>query len=354
MRFSRSRNLVGLDIGDSSIKMVELKEKGRGQEYNLNTLACESLSPEAIVDGSIMDSGLVIETIQKICQEHRLRNTMVATALSGHSVIIKRVSLPVMNEEELSESISWEAEAYIPFDIDDVNIDYQILEGSSLAGEGNMDVLLVAVKKETINDYTSVITQAGMTPVVVDVDAFALQNCYEANYDMERGKTVALVDIGSSVSTITILQGGTSVFWRDLSMGGNQFTDAIQKELNLSSEQADRMKRGEEVEGVPDENVSSILSAVGSELGDGIQKTVDFFKATAATDEPLDGIYLTGGTSQVAGIRKTLEERFQTQVETLNPFRRVAPGGVSPDDLNALAPHAAVAVGLALRKAGDR
>lgn len=355
MLFSRSKNLVGLDIGDSSIKVVELQERGRGQGFTLGTLACESLSPEAIVDGSIMDSGLVIETIQKIWQEHRIRSMQVATALSGHSVIIKRVSLPVMNEEELAESISWEAETYIPFDIDDVNIDYQILEGSSLAGEGNMDVLLVAVKKETINDYTSVISQAGMTPTIVDVDAFAMQNCFEVNYDPESGKTVALVDIGSSVTTITILQGGTSVFWRDLSMGGNQFTDAIQKELNLSSEQAERLKRGEEVEGIPFENVIPILSAVSHDLGDGIQKTVDFFKATAATDEPLDSIYLTGGTSSVSNLRQSLEERFGTTVEILNPFRRVSPGGgAAPDELNRLAPHAAVAVGLALRKAGDR
>jgi type IV pilus assembly protein PilM len=355
MFFSRSKNLVGLDIGDNSIKVVELKELSRGKAYSVTTLADAELSPEAIVDGAIMDSGLVIETIQRLWRDAKIRSNQVATALSGHSVIIKRVSLPVMSEDQLAESIPWEAETYIPFDIDDVNIDYQVLEGSSLSGEGNMDVLLVAVKKETINDYTSVIGQAGMTPAVVDVDAFALQNCFQANYDPEPGKTVALIDIGASVSTISILQGGTSVFWRDLSMGGNQYTDAIQKELNLSSEHAERLKRGEEVDGIPFEKVVPILSAVTHDLGDGIQKTVDFFKATAATDEPLEAIYLTGGTSRVHKLEQSLNDRFGSQVEILNPFRRISPaGGLTAETLGRGGSGAAVAVGLALRKAGDR
>ncbi|PYT06610.1 MAG: pilus assembly protein PilM, partial [Acidobacteria bacterium] len=334
MLFGLSKNLVGLDIGDSSIKAVELKDLGRGRGYQLLNLAWESLSSEAIVDGAIMDSGLVIETIQRLFRNHRIKNTQVATALSGHAVIIKRISLPVMTAEELTESIQWEAEQYIPFAIEDVNIDYQVLDGSSLSGEGNMDVLLVAVKKEKISDYVSVITQAGLTPSVVDIDAFALQNAFEVNYEVEPHQVVALIDIGAAVTTVTMMHGGTSVFWRDINLGGNQYTDAIQKEFNVSAEQSERLKRGEEVAGTPLDNVIPILSSVTEDLGGEVQKTIDFFKATTATDEPLDRIYLTGGTCQLVNLKESLAERFKTQVETLNPFRKMSAAKRSlPPDL---------------------
>ena len=356
MLFGMSKNLVGLDIGDSSIKAVELRDLGRGRGFQLLNIAWEPLSQEAIVDGAIMDSGLVIETIQRLFRNNRIKTTAVATALSGHSVIIKRIPLPVMTQEELAESIQWEAEQYIPFDIEDVNVDYQILEGSSLSGEGNMDVLLVAVKKEKINDYVSVITQAGLQPTVVDIDAFALQNAFEANYETEPRQVVALIDIGAAVTTITMMHGATSVFWRDINIGGNQYTDAIQKEFNVSAEQAERLKRGEEVSGTSTDAVIPILSSVTEDLGAEIQKTIDFFKATTSTDEPLEKICLTGGTSQLVNLKDALGERFGTPVEILNPFRKIsaAKRSLPPDLLHRMSSTAAVAVGLALRKAGDK
>jgi type IV pilus assembly protein PilM len=355
MLFGRSRNLVGLDIGDSSIKVVELKDLGKGRGFQLAKIGSESLSAEAIVDGAIMDSQLVIETIQRLFQRLKIKNTQVATALSGHSVIVKRISLPVMTAAELAESIHWEAEQYIPFDIDDVNLDYQILEGSSLSGEGNMDVLLAAAKKDKINDYTSVITQAGLQPVAVDIAAFAMQNAFEANYEFEPHQIIALVDIGAAVSSITVLHGGTSVYWRDINVGGNQYTDAIQKELNLSAAQAEQLKRGEELDGIPYERVLPILSAVNEDVGTEIQKTLDFFKQISATDEALDRLYITGGSAQVIHLKEALGERLHTQVELMNPFRRIQPSGrdVPADVLNEMTPTASVAVGLALRKAGD-
>lgn len=356
MLFSRSRDLVGLDIGDSAVKLAELKDLGRGRGYHLTTLAAEPLSGEAIVDGAIMDSGLVIETIQRLFRNSKVRSKQVATSLSGHSVIIKRVSLPVMNAQELAESIQWEAEQYIPFDIEDVAMDYQILEGASLSGDGNMDVLLVAVKKDKITDYTSVITQAGLQPVAVEVDAFSLQNVFEANYEPEPQQVTALVDIGAAVTTIVVLQGGNPSFWRDINIGGNQYTDAVQKELNLSAEDSERIKKGEEVAGASPDSVIPILAAVTEDVCSEIQKTIDFYKATNASDEPLDKIYLTGGTSQLVNLKEALAERFRTSVEYLNPFRKIQAGGrsLSSDELHRLAPGTAVAVGLALRKAGDR
>jgi type IV pilus assembly protein PilM len=270
-------------------------------------------------------------------------------------VLVKRISRPVRSEAALSESIQWEAEQYIPFDIADVNLDYEILEGSSLSGEGNMDVLLAAAKKDKINDYTSVISQAGLTPTTVDIAAFALQNTFEANYEFEPHQVVALVDVGAAVTSITVLHGGTSVYWRDINIGGNQYTDAIQKELNLSTEQGERLKRGEELEGVPYERVLPILAAVNEDVGNEIQKTLDFFKQISAADEPLDRLYLTGGTAQVVHLKEALGERLHTQVELLNPFRKIPPVGrdVSPDLVNEMMPTASVAVGLALRKLGD-
>ena len=354
MFFSRSKSLVGLDIGTSSVKAVELKELGKGRGFQLVSMGMEPLSPEAIVDGAIMDSGLVIDAIQKVFANNRIKSSDVAISLSGHAVIIKKISLPVMNPDELAESIQWEAEQYIPFDVDDVNIDYQVLEGSATAGEGNMDVLLVAVKKDKINDYTSVITQAGKNAMVADVDVFALQNAYEANYDSVGNKLIALVNIGAGVTNIAIMKDGASIFWRDISVGGNHYTDALQKELNLSFDQAEAAKRGEHV-GVPHDRVIAILDAVSEQVGTEIQKTLDFFKATSASD-PVSLIQITGGAARTPNLMSYLSRRFGTQVEMMNPFRNIQINerAFPPDRLEPMTAAAAVAVGLALRKVGDK
>lgn len=353
MFFSRSRNLVGLDIGTSSIKAVELKELGKGKGYQLIGMGMESLSPEAIVDGAIMDSGLVIEGIQRVFANSRIKSSDVAISLSGHSVIIKKISLPVMNPDELAESIQWEAEQYIPFDVDDVNIDYQVLNGGG-AGEGNMEVLLVAVKKDKINDYSSVITQAGKNALVADVDVFAVQNAYHANYEAVPHKLVALVNIGAGVTNIAIMQNGSSIFWRDISVGGNNYTDALQKELNLSFEQAEAAKKGEGV-GAPRDRMMAIIDAVNEQVGAEIQKTLDFFKATTASD-PVSLIQVTGGAANTPNLMTYLSRRFETQVEMINPFRRIQVNerAFPPDKVEPMTAAATVAVGLALRKVGDK
>ncbi len=355
MLFGRSKNLVGLDIGSSSVKAVELKDLGKGRGCQLVNIGIEPLSPEAIVDGAIMDSGLVAETVQRLFATNRIKSQDVAISLSGHSVIIKKISLPQMSQEELAESIQWEAEQYIPFDVDDVNIDYQVLEGPSLSGEGNMDVLLVAVKKDKINDYTTVLANAGKTAQVVDVDVFALQNAYEANYEVPAERVVALINMGAAVTNIAILQGGASIFWRDISIGGNLFTEAIQKELNVPSEQADLLKRGQDVEGVNAERVPAILQAVGEQVGTEIQKTLDFFKATSSSD-PVSLMVLTGGGSRAGNLTTYLGQRFETEVELMDPFKKIVVNErqFPPDRLEPLSACASVAVGLALRKVGDR
>ncbi|MEP6919113.1 MAG: type IV pilus assembly protein PilM, partial [Acidobacteriota bacterium] len=226
--FRRAKSLVGLDIGSSAVKAVELKPAGK--LYKVSAFGSEPVPPDSIVDGAIIDGGSVADAIRRLFDGRGIKTKDVAASLSGNAVIVKKITLPTMTEAELAESIYWEAEQYIPFDIQDVNLDYQILDNGVAGGKGTMDVLLVAAKKEKIADYTGVIAQAGRSAVVVDVDAFALQNAYEVNYGIEPGAVIVLLNAGASATNINILNGDQSVFTRDISIGGNAYTEALQKE----------------------------------------------------------------------------------------------------------------------------
>ena len=357
-RFRRARPVVGLDIGSSAVKAVELRPAGKG--WKVSGWGVEPVPPDSIVDGAIIDGTAVADAIRRLFDGKRLKSREVAASLSGNAVIVKKITVPAMTEAELADSIVWEAEQYIPFDIQDVNLDYQVLTPPEEAGpKGTMDVLLVAAKKEKIVDYTGVITQAGRTPVVVDIDAFALQNAYEANYGFTDGEVVALINAGASATNINIVQGDQSVFTRDVSIGGHAYTEALQKELNLAHESADALKRGGEpgadYGGITYEDARPVLRAVTDNVLLEIQKTFDFYKATAASDR-IDRIAVAGGASRAEGFLEMLGDRFGAPVEPFDPFRRVkfdaAKFGVT--DIDSVAPMAAVAVGLALRRAGDR
>lgn len=350
MLFRKSKNLVGLDIGSSAIKLVELKDvKGGG--YRLVKSGLETLSPEAIVDGAIMDASLVVDTVNRLATALSVRNPDFGTSLSGHSVIVKKISLPAMSPEELGESIRWEAEQYVPFDINDVNLDYVVLDSG---GGDTMDVLLVAVKKDKIGDYTSVISQSGRKPLLVDVDAFAIQNAFETNYPIEPNRVVALVNVGASVTNVNILSGPNTVFWRDISFGGNQFTDAIQKQLSLSFDQAEALKKGERAGDHSVQEILPILRSVTDDLAQELQKTFDFFLATTSTSK-IDQLLLSGGSARIVNFDTQLKERFGMAVEVMNPFRQIDTSGssVSEEWLTENAPSLAVAVGLAVRHVGD-
>ena len=350
----RAKSLVGLDIGSSAVKAVELKAAGKG--YKVTAFGAESVPPDSIVDGAIIDGAAVADAIRRVFDGNKIQTKDVAASLSGNAVIVKKITLPVMTEGELAESIYWEAEQYIPFDIQDVNLDYQILDpGDAANGKATMDVLLVAAKKEKIADYTGVIAQAGRSAVVVDVDAFALQNAFEVNYGIEPGRVVVLLNAGASATNINILQGDQSVFTRDISIGGNAYTEALQKELNLPFEQADQLKRGEPVDGVTFEDARPVLRAATENVMLEIQKTFDFFKATAASDR-IDRIVVSGGASRAEGFLEMLTERFEAPVELFDPFKNVAFDArrFQVGAVDAIAPTAAVAVGLALRRAADR
>jgi type IV pilus assembly protein PilM len=348
--FRKAKSLVGLDIGSSAVKAVELKAAGRS--YRVAAYGSEPLPPDSIVDGAIIDGAAVADAVRRLFDARNIRTKDVAASLSGNAVIVKKITLPVMTEAELAESIYFEAEQYIPFDIQDVNLDYQVLEADP--AKGNMDVLLVAAKKEKIADYTGVIAQAGRNAVVVDVDAFALQNAYEANYGVEPGAVIVLLNAGASATNINIVSGEQSVFTRDVSMGGNAYTEALQRELGLSIEAADQLKRGLAADGIPFEDARPVLRAVTENVMLEIQKTFDFYKGTAASDR-VDRIVVSGGASRAEGFLEMLAERFEAPVDLFDPFKRITFDGKKLGAEAAdIAPTAAVAVGLALRRVGDR
>jgi type IV pilus assembly protein PilM len=350
----KAKSVVGLDIGSSAVKAVELKPVGKG--FRVAAFGSEPVPQDAIVDGAIIDAGAVADAIRRVFENNKaFKAKDVCASLSGNAVIVKKITLPVMTESELGESIYWEAEQYIPFDIQDVNLDYQILDpGTGPESRGSMEVLLVAAKKEKIADYTGVITQAGRAPVIVDVDAFALQNAFEVNYGLESAHVVVLLNAGASAININILQGDQSVFTRDISIGGNAYTEAVQKELDLPFDAAEQLKKGIPVDGASFEEAQPVLRAVTENVLLEIQKTFDFFKATAASEQ-IDRIMLSGGASRVDGFREMLHERIGAPVEEFDPFRAIVWDGKKVGgDPTEHAATAAVAVGLALRKVGDR
>ena len=350
--FGRSKSLVGLDIGSSAVKAIELKPAGKG--YKVAAYASEPIPPDSIVDGASIDGAAVVDAIRRAFEKRGIKTKEVAASLSGNAVIVKKIALPSMTDAELSESIQWEAEQYIPFDIQDVNLDYQILNRADVGGKSTMEVLLVAAKKEKIADYTGVIGQAGRVAVVIDVDAFALQNAYEANYGVEPGAVVVLLNVGASATNINILDGDQSVFTRDLATGGNAYTEALQKELNLPFDQADQLKRGVAVDGVSFDDARPVLRAVTENVILEVQKTFDFYRASAASDR-ISRIVVSGGASRAEGCTELLAERFQAPVEMFDPFKKVAFDAAKFKlDAAEIAPTAAVAVGLALRKVGER
>ena len=344
LNLGKSRSLIGLDIGSSSVKAVELKKSRDG--YELVSFGLEPLAQDTVVDGAIMDAPSVAEKIITIFDGQKIKTKEVATSVSGHSVIVKPVKMPLMTEEELYDRVQAEASQHIPFDIADVNLSHQLLE----ATDNQMDVILVAAKKDKILNHTNVLAQAGKTPMVVDIDAFALQNCFEANYDPDPSQVVALLNIGASVMNINIVRGLTPLFTRDVSVGGNQYTDALQKELDLSFDDAEKLKMGGTLPGVSEEQRTAILRSVSDILILEIQKTFDFFRATAS-GENIRKIYVAGGTARVPGLIDLLKEEFGMPVEEMYPFRKVSVNPSRHDEarLRELAPRLAIATGLALR-----
>lgn len=350
MLFSKKSDPIALDIGSTFIKLVQLK--GSKGNYHLVKFGMVPLPPEAIVEGAVMDAGRVVDAIKELLAAEKVKTKEVVLSVSGSSVIIKRITVADMTDEELSESIKWEAEQYIPFSIDDVNVDFQKLGPG--AQEGQADVLLVAVKKDKINDYINLVKEAGLEPVVLDVDAFALANMHELNYDVESGIT-ALLNIGASVMNINILKDGMSIFTRDITVGGNRYTEALQREFGLTYEDAEKVKRGEPVGGADHDQIAGIMSTVTEDIVAETQRSLDFFRSTTGSEQ-VSRILVSGGCARIGNFTSVLGQRIEIPVEITNPFKniKVDPKRFNPASLQEAAPQSAVAVGLAIRRPGDR
>jgi len=344
--FNKTKPLVGLDIGSSSLKAVELIKIKKN--FQLSGFAYESISPDAVVDGAIMDFLPIAETIKKSFVGAKFKPKGVATGVSGHSVIVKRVVIPATTAEEVEASIQIDAEQYIPFDISEVNLDYQIVGPTMATEDFGMEVVLVAAKKDKIQNHTNVITLAGRTPEIVDIDAFALQNAFEANYRVDPDAAVALLNIGASLMNINITKGGMPLFIRDVSVGGNQYTDILQKELQLSFQEAEDLKLGR-TGGSETEMVQPLLESITEMLIMEVQKTFDFFRETYPS-ETISRVLLSGGTCRMPGLAEKIQATFGYPTEILDPFKAIAIGPkVNLGKVTSLGPALTVAVGLALR-----
>src|SRR6266516_1316209 len=311
--FNKTKPLVGLDIGSSSLKAVELIKIKKN--FQLSGFAYEPISPDAVVDGAIMDFLPIAETIKKSFVGAKFKAKGVATGVSGHSVIVKRVVIPAMTAEEVQASIQIDAEQYIPFDISEVNLDYQIVGPTMATEDAGMEVVLVAAKKDKIQNHTNVINLAGRNPAIVDIDAFALQNAFEANYKVDPDAAVALLNIGASLMNINITKGGMPLFIRDVSVGGNQYTDILQKELQLSFQEAEDLKLGKNGDSEA-EMVQPLLESITDMICTEVQKTFDFFRETYP-GETITQVFISGGTSHMPGLADRIEKTFDYPTQVL-------------------------------------
>ncbi len=349
-RFKTNPTLMGLDIGSSSVKAIELSRQG--QSYEVVRFGMAPLPPEAIVQGAFLNTSAIVEAIQAAVAQAEIKLKDVATAVSGHSVIVKKITMQEMSREQLGESIRWEAEQYIPFDVNEVNLDFEIVEGSQ--HDGQMDVVLVAAKKDLLDDYVQVISEAGLNAAVVDVAGFAVENAFEANEDVDSADTVAILNIGAQVVNINIVSRHVPLFTRDVNLGGAQYTEEIQKTLSIGFEEAEQIKLGGGGEAasqdvMPQEVEQAVRSTTQSIVGE-IARSLEFYTATAA-DSRIDRIVLAGGAAQVSGLARAFEERMGIPVSVLDPLERVTPGkGADPERLGEISPSLAVGIGLALRR----
>ena len=352
LSFLHKNEVAAFDIGSNSIKLIQLKQTKKGWE--LVKMGIAELPPEAIVDGSVIDSMTVTNTLKELIAAQGVKAKDVVSALTGHSVIIKKVNFAVMTEEELSESIQWEAEQYIPFPIVEVNIDFQIL-GTDAEGRGQMDVMLVAVKKDVINDYTNVIKEAGLNPIVIDVDSFAIENMLEINYPATPGETVAVVNIGASITSISVIVNGQTVFTRAIPMGGNQFTEEIQRQMNISFKDAEAMKLGKGEGEADTATLNAAVETVSTNLSFEVRRSLDFFLG-GSHGANINKIFLSGGCAKTAGLLAMMQDKTAMPVEIADPFKGIAysPAAFDEAKLKDLGPYFCVAVGLAIRRFGDR
>jgi type IV pilus assembly protein PilM len=347
------KNLVGVDIGSASIKVCQVKDTKKG--IGLLRLGYTPLAPSVIVDGQVMDAGAVTEALSRAFHDAKIKQRECALSVSGQSVIIRKISVPMMTEAELSEQIQWEAEQHIPFDIKDVRVDYQVLRRRPEASQ--MDLLLVAAKRDQIEEYANLARNAKLKPVVCDIDAFTVQNLFEYSRGLPHEQTIAVINVGASLSSLNIIANGVSAFTREIANGGNVITEEIQKQLGVPHDQAEAYKCGGAASpddprpGMVPHQVVQVIEAVTDSIAAEIQRSLDFFMATSGEGE-IARIYVTGGSANLLSLAQAIERRARVSVETWPPTERISIEAreVNPQLLSQRAAQLSVALGLSLRK----
>lgn len=352
--FSGSKKLVGLDIGSSSIKLAEMLSSSTG--YILNRFMQIPLPKGIIVEGILADSRELSLKIKELFKNSGCRGRGIVTSLSGNSVIVKKVTLTQMEETELRDLIRDEAGKYLPFDnMDDVNYDFQIL-GDNEFNPNQMDVIIVAAKKDIVDSYLDAAVDAGINVVIMDVDSFALETMFEANYDYENNEIIVIVNIGASITNINVIKGGMSIFTRDFTLGGNSITEALQEKYNVPFEEAEKIK----VEGLPGtdqdnlelrNNILDFAEPICAE----IERSIDYFRSTFG-GEYIKHVFLSGGTARINGLTANLSQRLSIETEIINPFLKIGYNkkNIDAKTLENIKPVVAVAMGLGLRTMGDK
>ena len=360
--FSKEKPVVGLDIGSHTIKLVELSL--HKDKYRMDKFGIAPLPREAVVDGAIMEHAQVVDVIKELFKSKKVTTKNVAISMSGPSVVVKILHVPLMTEDELEEQIALEAEQYVPFDLDEVNLDFHILREDEVDAEGEpqMAVLLVAAKIDILEARTAVVKEAGLNPVVMDVDVFAIENMYGINYDVSPEEITALVNVGASYVNINVLADGASAFTRDVLIGGNRYIEALKQELSLSDEDAEATMKGSPkwipVGEVQPGAADRILESMNVEVTTEVTRSFDFFRSAMVSEEmeEIKKVVLSGGGAQIVGLAQMLSSQLGIEVEFADPFRRIdlVDKDYTPEALAELAPLAAIGVGLATRRVGDR
>lgn len=351
MLFGKKDHLVGLDIGSRTIKVGEVESSSSGQ--TLLKFGALDIAPGIIEEDGIKNPEGAADSIRQLFKLYNVKEQNVAISVGGYSVIVKKINVQSMSEDQLQEVIHLEAEQYIPFDINDVNLDFQILGGSE-SNPSQMSVLLVAAKKEMVSDYLHVIELAGLNPCIIDVDAFALQNIYELNYDAP-DNCVALIDIGANKTSLNIMKNKASVFMRDVSLGCSQINHKIVSQIDCSIEESEELKHNESQDRIDPEDLKNIVSTVVSGWTTEIRRALDFFYSTYPEDQ-IGKIILSGGGANIKEFRKTLSVQTSTEVSIINPFDKLKVNENQLDMayLNKMAPQAAICLGLAIRRVNDK
>jgi type IV pilus assembly protein PilM len=333
---------VGLDIGSGFVKMVEVDHSGDQPE--VSRVAMRALLPDAIVEGEVMDPGLVAETLKTLFAEAGFKGREVVTAVGGHDVIIKKIEMDRMKEGDAREVIRWEAEQHVPFDIKSVELDFQVLNPLD---EGlQMEVLLVAAKKELVDNKVALLSDAGLSPSVIDVDAFALHNAFEHNYPEAMEGIVALVNVGHEATNVNILEDGVPILTRDIPFGSRRVREVLQRERGLTAEQAEDVVQGRE-------EIDDLLRFVeqsADEVAVGIERASAFLM-TRQSGEGLGKVYLSGGGARIPGMTDALAARMNVETHRVNPFERtpVRPDAAVNLNLEEASPMLLLPLGLALR-----